>query len=196
MGKREQIVVIDDDPLVLNLLSRIVGEEGYACTPFQSAREALRQLDQIVPILVLLDIRMPEMNGLEFLKELRKSHSTLPVMIMTGYADQDVFRQTLQYRVADFLAKPFDPDVVREALRKVLGRDDAFADQFLETVAHRLREARLSLGLKQSEVATRCGMSTSQVSQIELRQSSPSVTTLLKLCKSLNLTMTELVSGF
>ena len=124
------------------------------------------------------------------------SATVLPVIVMTGYADEDTFRKSLQYRVADFLSKPFESKVLRESLRKALGRDDAFADQFLDTVAHRLREARTAQGLKQGEVAARCGLSTSQISQIELRQSSPSITTLLKLCKSLNLTMSELVSGF
>jgi DNA-binding NtrC family response regulator len=196
MSSREQIVIIDDDPNIRDLMTAIFIGEGYSCRAFASAREALDQLDEIVPIAVFVDICMPDMDGMAFMHELRKSHASLPVVVMTGYANQDIFRQSLQYRIADLLAKPFRANLVRESLRKVLGRDASFSDQFLETVTHRLREARLALGLKQAEVAARCGLSTSQVSQIELRQSSPSVTTLLRLCKALNLTMTELVQGF
>ncbi|QDU64383.1 Nitrogen assimilation regulatory protein [Planctomycetes bacterium Pan216] len=193
---REEIVIVDDEQSVRDTLTSILDGEGYSCRTFESAKTALKHMEEVAPIAVFLDIRMPDMDGLEFLHEMRKSHSAIPVIVMTGYSDHEVFRSTLQYKIADFLPKPFEARVVRDALERVLGRDESFSDRFLETVTHRLREARIALGLKQSEVASRCGMSTSQVSQIELRQSSPSVTTLLKLCKALNLTITELVKGF
>lgn len=196
MTSREQIVIVDDEESVRTALNTILEADGFACQQFGTATEALKSVEKLLPILILLDVRMPDMDGLEFLHQLRKSHPNVPVIVMTGYADQDVFRQTLKYRISDFLGKPFEANIVRESVRKVLGRDDTFTDQFLDTVTHRLREARIALGLKQAEVASRCGMSTSQVSQIELRQSSPSVTTLLKLCKALNLTMSQLVEGF
>ena len=196
MNSREQVVVIDDEEAIRSLLEKVFGAEGYSCRTFGSAREALARIDDIVPIAIFVDICMPEMDGMQFMHELRKSHLSVPVVVMTGHSNDDMFRQTLRYHIADFLVKPFGPGVVLESLRKALGRDDSFTEEFLDTVAHRLREARLALGLKQAEVASRCGLSTSQVSQIELRQSSPSVTTLLKLCKAINLTVTELVKGF
>ena len=196
MISREQVYIVDDEPTIRQALSTILASDGYNCRDFESAKDGLRAVFDHAPIAILLDVRMPDMDGIQFLNELRKSNNSVPVIVMTGYADHDVFRQTLKFRIADFLSKPFDPDVVRDSLRKVLGRDDDFTDHFLDTVTHRLREARTELGLKQAEVASRCGMSTSQVSQIELRQSSPSVATLLRLCKALNLTMTELVEGF
>lgn len=196
MSAREEIAIVDDDESVRGILSQIISGEGFACREFASARAALESIVQSPPIAIFLDIRMPDMDGLEFLRELRKSLPMIPVIVITGFVDSDVFRRTLHQRIADFLTKPFAPADVRGALKKVLGWDDSFANEFMEAVTHRLREARLALGLKQAEVASRCGMSTSQVSQIELRQSAPSVPTLLKLCKALNLTMSQLVEGF
>lgn len=196
MTSREEIVVIDDDEPVRELLASVIEKEGYVCKTFASAPEALRRIADVAPILIIADISMPEMSGIEFMHELRKSHPQTPVIVLTGYADQSTFREALRYRVSDFLAKPFLVETVQQSLRKVLGVDDSFVEQFLETVTHRLREARLALGLKQSEVAARCGMSTSQVSQIELRQSTPSLASLLRLCKALHLSVSQLVEGF
>lgn len=196
MAVREEIFIIDDEDSIRDLLSQIIAAEGFSAKTFSNAKEALSSTHRSPPMAIFLDIRMPDMDGFQFLKELRKSQPAVPVIVVTGYADSEIFRQSLHQRVSDFLSKPFTQAEVRGALKKVLGWDEEFAEQFLEAVTHRLREARLSLGLKQAEVASRCGMSTSQVSQIELRQSAPSVPTLLKLCKALNLTMSQLVDGF
>lgn len=196
MSAREEIVIIDDDESIRKLLSTIVEQEGYTARSFASAADALRRIEEMRPIVILADIYMPQMSGIEFMKELRKSHPSLPVIVLTGYPDQNTFRDALPYKISDFLAKPFSLETVQQAIRRVLGRDESFAETFLDTVTHRLREARIALGLKQSEVAARCGMSTSQVSQIELRQSAPSITALLRLCKALHLTMGQLVEGF
>jgi DNA-binding NtrC family response regulator len=196
MSSREEVVILDDDESIRSLLSSVVEKEGYVPKAFGDAKEALKRLDELRPIAIMADIRVPGMTGLEFLHEVRKSHTTLPVIVMTGFPDQEMFREALKYKVSDFIAKPFSVDTVQKSLRHAIGTDDSFADAFLDTVTHRLREARIALGLKQSEVAARCGMSTSQVSQIELRQSAPSVTTLLKLCRTLHMTMESLVEGF
>jgi DNA-binding NtrC family response regulator len=196
MSSREEVVILDDDESIRTLLSSVIESEGYVPKAFGDAREALKRLDELRPIAIMADIRVPGMTGLEFLHEVRKSHTNLPVIVMTGYPDQEMFRESLKYKVSDFIAKPFTIETVQKSLRHAIGTDDSFADAFLDTVTHRLREARIALGLKQSEVAARCGMSTSQVSQIELRQSAPSVTTLLKLCRTLHLTMESLVEGF
>ena len=196
MSSREQVLIIDDDEKIRDLLVEVLTREGYSCRAFGDAREALSSVDKMDLIAAFVDIHMPEMDGLEFLRLFRRSHTDLPVIVITGFSGGEIFRQTLKFRIADFLTKPLVPQQVTEALQRALGRDDNFAEQFLDTVTHRLRDARQQLRLKQSEVAARCGMSTSQVSQIELRQSSPSITALLKLCKALNLTMTDLVEGF
>jgi DNA-binding NtrC family response regulator len=196
MSSREEVVILDDDEAIRSLLSSVIENEGYVPKAFGDAREALKRLDELRPIAIMADIRVPGMTGLEFLHEVRKSHTNLPVIVMTGYPDQEMFRESLKYKVSDFIAKPFTIETVQKSLRHAIGTDDSFADAFLDTVTHRLREARIALGLKQSEVAARCGMSTSQVSQIELRQSAPSVTTMLKLCRTLHLTMESLVEGF
>lgn len=196
VSSREEILILEDEEKIRRLLERIVTEEGYAPRSFASARDALKRLEETRPIAILADVFLPGMNGIEFLRELRKSDPNVPVIVLTGYPDQSLFREILQYQISDFLAKPFTPETVQQALRKILAGDASLAESFLETITHRLREARLTLGLKQSEVAARCGLSTSQVSQIELRQSAPSITTLLKLCKALHMNVAELVRGF
>lgn len=196
MSAREHILIVEDDSAIRNLLKAEVENQGFHARVCENGADALQMALQSPPILVFLDIGLPEMDGVELMRELRKSNETVPVVVVTGMANQELFRQLLPHRIADFVAKPFGLEQIRASIRNALGRDEEFVNRFLDVVTHRLREARTTLGLKQSEVASRCGLSTSQVSQIELRQSSTSVVTLLKLCKSLNLTMSELVRGF
>lgn len=196
MANREHVLILDDDPSLRSMLEQALLKDGFVTRSFGEAKEALRSIDDAEPIAILLDIHLPDMDGVEFLHHLRRLHPDVPVVVITGSPDQEIFRRTLPYQIADFLVKPFGIEKIQESIRKSLGRDESFVESFLETTTARIREARRNLGLTQAQVAARCGLSSSQVSQIELRQSIPSIPALLKLCKALNLSVTELVKGF
>ena len=117
MADKAMIWVVDDDPAIRELLSFIVGEAGYEVDAFASGAEVLANSGAI-PDAVLLDLMMPEIDGVEVLKEINRRHPKLPVIMVT--ADNDVRRavEVTKLGAYDYLVKPID----QERLLTTLGR--------------------------------------------------------------------------
>jgi two-component system KDP operon response regulator KdpE len=120
--KRFQILIVDDEPRIVNFLNSKLKASGYEVLTAGNGLEGLEQAQAQEPDLIVLDLIMPKMDGLEMLKELR-SFSTVPVIILTARgADTDRIKG-LQLGADDYLPKPFNPDelVARiEAVRRRL----------------------------------------------------------------------------
>jgi two-component system KDP operon response regulator KdpE len=120
--KRFCILVVDDEPRIVNFLSSKLKASGYEVLTASNGLEGLEQAQAQEPDLIVLDLLMPKMDGLEMLKELR-TFSAIPVIILTAKgADADRIRG-LQLGADDYLPKPFNPDelVARiEAIRRRL----------------------------------------------------------------------------
>ena len=121
--KKFRVLVVDDETRILNFLVARLNASGYEVITAANGVEGLEQVKAQEPDLVVLDLLMPKMDGLEMLKELR-SFSMVPVIILTARgADSDRIRG-LQLGADDYLPKPFNPDelVARmEAIRRRLG---------------------------------------------------------------------------
>ena len=117
----ETVLVVDDDDFVLDSVSQILEEEGFAVQTASDGTQALEQVQGRAPDLVLLDLKMPGMSGPSVLKELRTKWRDLPVIILTGYPDSDLMFEALRYAPFTVLAKPTDPEklvaAVQDALR-------------------------------------------------------------------------------
>jgi DNA-binding response OmpR family regulator len=120
--KRFRILVVDDEERIVNFLRSKLKASGYEVLTASNGLEGLEQAQAQEPDLIVLDLLMPEMNGLDMLKELR-SYSAVPVVILTA-KDADTDRiKGLQLGADDYLPKPFNPDelVARiEAIRRRL----------------------------------------------------------------------------
>ena len=120
--KRFRILVVDDEERILNFLNSKLKASGYEVLTARDGREGLEQAQAQEPDLIILDLLMPRMDGMEMLKELR-SFSSVPVIILTAKgADADRIKG-LQLGADDYLPKPFNPDelVARiEAIRRRL----------------------------------------------------------------------------
>ncbi|MGO4695453.1 response regulator [Paenibacillus sp. 2TAB26] len=120
------LLVVDDEPLILAGLSAIIRN---ANTPFQrietanDAIEALEKLQSFQPHLIITDIHMPEMSGLEFIKLVKESNLCHQFVILTGYDDFSYARQALRYQVLDYLLKPVDKEellvILEDAARTI-----------------------------------------------------------------------------
>jgi len=133
MAEHASIWVVDDDPAIRELLTFIVTEAGYEVEPFASGSEVLA-FGGPLPDAVLLDLMMPEVDGVEVLKELKRRNPTLPVMILT--ADNDISRavEVTKLGAYDYLVKPVD----QERLLTTLGR--ALSHGSLEQEVARLKD--------------------------------------------------------
>jgi len=115
-GNLGRILAVDDEASVLEVLSEYFAEQGYHVETAGSGPEALARLGQARPDIVLLDVRMPGMDGLEVLKRLRTGDPALPVIMVTANEDVDLARETLKLGAFDYVSKPFDFSYLEQAV--------------------------------------------------------------------------------
>ena len=109
----KKILLIDDDEIVLESLGRLLESQGY---DVERARNGLQALDKAQSQnlhLVISDIRMPGMDGIEVIQRLRDIHrdrgrKSIPEILITGYTDENTYLRALKLKVTDYLYKPFD----------------------------------------------------------------------------------------
>jgi two-component system nitrogen regulation response regulator GlnG len=100
--------IIDDDRSIRWVFEKALKREGLLHRIFEDAESALRALDDDTPAVVLSDIRMPGLDGIEFMSRLKARHAKLPVIIMTAYSDLDSAVSAFQGGAFEYLPKPFD----------------------------------------------------------------------------------------
>lgn len=103
-----RLLLVDDEPAVLDVLCDYFVSQGHEVETATNGREALAAFSRSRPDLVLLDVRMPEMDGVEVLKELRARAATVPVIMVTANEDVALARLTLKLGAFDYVSKPFD----------------------------------------------------------------------------------------
>lgn len=118
MEKRLDVLIIDDEPIVGKRLKPALAKVGCDVEIFTDPKEALNSIDQKEFDIVVTDIRMDEIDGMQILDHvLEKSRHTKVIMI-TGYAMMDLAREAMARGAFDFLSKPFRPDDLRQAIAK------------------------------------------------------------------------------
>ena len=115
------IAVVDDDPDILDVVETMLEMDGHQVVTFASGLAALEALRAKSPDLVILDIKMPEMDGMELLRQLRLQ-SRVPVIFLTGKSDEVDELLALRLGADDFVRKPFSQRVLAERVRTVLRR--------------------------------------------------------------------------
>jgi two-component system nitrogen regulation response regulator NtrX len=131
----ESILIVDDEEPILNSLSRVLEDEGYGVTVAKSGGEALKVMAADPPDLLLLDIWMPEMDGLQTLKRAREQSPRLQVMMMSGHGSIETAVKAIKLGAYDYIEKPLSLENVTLRVRHAL-------DQ------HRLEEENLTLRAK------------------------------------------------
>ncbi|UCF77794.1 MAG: response regulator [Candidatus Eiseniibacteriota bacterium] len=117
------LLVVDDEQVVCDSCARILGERGFNVETETDPSKALRMAEQNDYAVILLDIKMPRIDGFEFIKEVRKKHKDARIVMITGYPSNDNVKMAEQLGVADFIPKPFSPDELLEAITKLVPKD-------------------------------------------------------------------------
>jgi two-component system response regulator MprA len=152
---KAHILVVDDDPRITDLLRRILAYEGYSVASAPSGNEALNRSLERPPDLVVLDIMLPGLNGLEVAQRLREAGDNVPILMLTARDTVADRVQGLETGADDYLVKPFAPEELVARVKALLRRSQEerhevlhYADVELDTgtrVAHRgTREIELS----------------------------------------------------
>ena len=136
------VFVVDDDPSVRKALYRLLRMSGLRAEMFASAAEFLQYRRPDAPSCLVLDVQMPELDGLQLQQELNEGHISLPIIFISGHGDVPQTVQAMKAGAVDFLEKPYDPDVLLRIVRQAIAQDDAD------------RKKRSDVSLVQQRVAT------------------------------------------
>jgi putative two-component system response regulator len=112
------IVVVDDDSLVLDAVSKMLTGERFRVIACRNAREAIEGIETNSIDVVLTDIKMPDMSGLDLLAYVRQRNPHIPVILMTAFADLDIAVDAIKKGAYDFIIKPYHPDHLVHAINK------------------------------------------------------------------------------
>lgn len=170
MPEANLIHVIDDDDAVRDSLSFLLRAASFDVVTYQSATRFLEALDKDIDGCVITDVRMPDMSGLDLLRQLRASSCRIPVIVMTGHGDIQLAVEAMKAGALDFLEKPFDDERVLGAVRAALEARRADSEraglrseieQRLESLSQRERQVLdgLVAGLPNKVIAHDLGIS-------------------------------------
>jgi len=122
------VALVDDDASVRRAMARLLAVEGIASIEFESGREFIDSLRTAIPAVVILDLQMPGLNGLQVHDQIRKRHPELPVIFLSAYGTVPVGVTAVKKGARDFLEKPVDPATLITAIREALhDREEARA---------------------------------------------------------------------
>jgi electron transfer flavoprotein beta subunit len=120
VSQSQKLLIVDDEDVVCQSCIRILAPHEFEVEAYTDPHEGLRQAIENDYDAILVDIKMPQMDGIEFLRALRRVKPDVPVLIMTGYASVGNAAEAVRLRASDFVTKPFTPDEMLAAVRKLI----------------------------------------------------------------------------
>jgi DNA-binding response OmpR family regulator len=117
---QRKILVIDDEQELLAMMKVMLEEKGYQVFCAANGPEGIRINEQENPDLIILDLNMPGMNGIETLLNIRATDANVRVIILTGFGSSDSIRNTAGLNVSEYLSKPFENDALLQVVKNNL----------------------------------------------------------------------------
>lgn len=170
MSQGAVVYLVDDDPSVSQALTRLFRVAGYRLKTFENAQDFLDQSQLVSPSCLILDVNLPDLNGLDLQKELKKRGWGLPIVFITGNGTIPMAVEALQEGAVHFLPKPFDNQQLLSAVKLALQRESRERARQVEAgrlmsqidlLTPREREVFLlaGAGVPNKNIATRLGIS-------------------------------------
>ncbi|HEU4343052.1 MAG TPA: sigma-54 dependent transcriptional regulator [Candidatus Binatia bacterium] len=122
------VLVIDDEPMTCKQLERLLAYNGYVVTTAGSAEDGLKKLEKQAIDLVITDLRLPGISGVDLTKRMRELWPDIPVVVMTGYAEIATAVEVLKLGASDYLVKPFSAAAIHESIRNVVEKARVFME--------------------------------------------------------------------
>ena len=120
--KQKRILIVDDEANVRVVFSDVLRKESYMVKGVKDGPEAIKAIGEETFDLALVDLRMPRMDGIEVLENIKKRKPEIPVIIYTGYGSVTTAVEAMRKGAADYLNKPFSPEDLKSSIRKALER--------------------------------------------------------------------------
>jgi len=119
MEIEKRLLLVDDEADIREVLSLALNDIGYQVFTAEDGEDALTVFQKELPPIVLTDIKMPGLDGIELLRKIKVKRPDTEVIMITGHGDMDLAIESLKFKAADFITKPINIDILEIALKKV-----------------------------------------------------------------------------
>ena len=184
-----RILIVDDDKEIRDFMQSLLEKDGFVVKTLGDptlVEDEIRQGDYHV---MILDLMMPKLDGIEVLKRIRSIDSDIAVIIFTAHPNLDSAVASMKLDAVDYIKKPFNVDEFREVLARVMkkkGLARTPEEQLHKIIGDTIRTMRKEKELTLKQMSRRTGLSISLLSQIERAESSPSISSLYKIAIALD----------
>lgn len=116
----KKILLCEDEKDIQNSIMGMLSEKGYAVDVARDGQESIAKTKEVQPDLILLDIRMPKIDGIAVAKEIRKFNHQTKIIFITGFQSPQLAQEVTKYNIADYLVKPLTSQALLKAIEKAL----------------------------------------------------------------------------
>lgn len=194
-----RIVVCDDEPAICEYVKTLLEKDGFEVDTVTDPTKMEEQVRANDYHLVILDLMMPKMDGIEVLKRIRKIDSDIAVVVFTGFPDLDTAVQAMKLDALDYVKKPFNVDDFRAAIERVMhkkGLSRTPEEELHRVIGETIRALRKEKDLTLKQMARRTSLSVSLLSQIERAESSASIQSLYRIASALDARVQDLFGEY
>ena len=194
-----QVLVVDDDKAICEYMETFLTQDGYEVKTMSEPTKVAEEVRKGGYHLVVLDLMMPDMDGMEVLRQIRRMDSDVAVVIFTGYPSLESAVESMKLEAVDYLEKPFKPEAFREVLDRVMRKKGLMRspeESLHRVIGETIRKLRKDRDLTLKQLARRTSLSVSLLSQIERAESSASIGSLYKIASALDAKVQDLFGEY
>ncbi len=190
-----RILIVDDDKAICDYMQTLLERDGFEVKTISDPTLVENEVRQSQYHVIILDLMMPKLDGIEVLRRIRNIDSDIAVVIFTAHPNLDSAVASMKLDAVDYIKKPFNVDEFREVLARVMrkkGLARTPEEQLHKIIGDTIRTLRKEKELTLKQMSRRTGLSISLLSQIERAESSPSISSLYKIAIALDSRIQEL----
>lgn len=194
-----RILICDDDKAICEYMQTLLERDGYEVKAVSDPSLVEEEVRVGGYHLIILDLMMPKLDGIEVLRRIRKLDTDIAVVIFTGFPNLESAVQSMKLDAVDYIKKPFNVDEFRDVLDRVMkkkGLARTPEEQLHRTIGDTIRNLRKEKDLTLKQMAKRTGLSVSLLSQIERAESSASISSLYKIAVALDSRIQDLFGQY
>jgi len=190
--------VVDDDPQVCKTVGKILQENNYQVQSFTQPRQSLQAVRKTPFDIGLIDIKMPDLSGVELVEKIKAEDDRVALLVMTAYPDVQSAAETMRLGARDYITKPFSEEQLLAAVERIAQEQGLIytnEQDLNRLIGQRIRRERLKQSLTLRQLSERSDLTTSQLSQVELGKNAASLWALARISGALGRQLCELLAG-